>query len=608
MRGSIHQAQPPASAMIESLEGRMLLSADWVGTWQVTGTNLSMVSVADNGALAVTTPPLSVAITDAGGGNYNAVITTKVGRAVRTQATTFQTDATGLFADLTSTDTGTGGAPDIHWNTYVRMMQVDASVKLFDMTSVGHTDVGGAQRIYEITMYSGFASLQKLQTMSFPYPGNYSFQGFRLVTDTANGEVTTSADYAARTAVITQTGSKTYNIATHDIEGDNLNNPFGDAAGRLSRIEAGLLQGGSSYIHYLQMYYRGPDGRLYFRSGGMETNAVSGQTDAAGSIPLGQVLSGTTWAGYSDADHHNFAPALPKSAALSLGTIDEDQSDNFGTAVADILAAGLVTDWNSSAQHGIAITSTDASKGTWQYSTDGGASWQAVGKVSSGHALLLGDAASNRIRFVPKLNYNGTLSKAIGFRAWDQTTGSNGQYAKVSPSGNLTAFSKTGLYAKLVVNPVNDAPVLSGTLADLTFAGKAMSIGSGLRIADVDSKLLSGATVWISGGLATGDVLSYTGHGAGIAIGSATTTSQVQLTGNATLAAYVAAIRSITFMTSAATQDDRTISIQVNDAAALPLVSNIVTQTVHVPAAMSPVLALVFSNTRLAGDAARLLV
>lgn len=609
MRGTTHQEQSLTSAMIESLESRMLLSADWAGTWQVTGMNLSMVSGGSSGALAVTTPPLTVAITDAGSGSYSAVITTTIGKQVRTQASTFQTDASGLFADSTSTDTGTGGAPDIHWNTYIRMMQVDASVRLFDMTSVGYTDVGGVHHIYEINMYAGLASRQPLQVVSFPYAANYTFNGFSLTTDTTTDAlVETSGGYTQTTGTIAAGASKSrYNITTTSDSG-SATQEFRVTSGKLSRVEAGPSSDLKIYVHRLQMYYIGPDGRLYYRGGEMDTNLDSTMKDAGGTVPVGQILAGWTMAGYSDIAPFNFAPIVPKVASVNLNTIQEDQTDSAGTAVADILGSGLVTDWNNSAQHGIAITSTDASKGAWQYSTNGGASWQAVGKVSSGHALLLADAATNRIRFVPKLNYNGTLAKAIGFRAWDQTFSGNGLYAKTSPSGNLTAFSKTGLYAKLVVNAVNDAPVLSGTLADLTFAGRAMSIGSGLRIADVDSKLLSGATVWISGGLAAGDVLTYTGRGTGIAIGSTTTSSQVQLTGNATLAAYVAAIRSITFMTSAATQDDRTISIQVNDAAALPLVSNIVTRMVHVPPSMSPGLASVFSNTSIADDATGLLV
>ena len=70
----------------------------------------------------------------------------------------------------------------------------------------------------------------------------------------------------------------------------------------------------------------------------------------------------------------------------------------------------------------MAIIGTKGS-GVWEYSTDGGASWQDVDKVSGGKALFLD--ADAKIRFTadsPVLPGSATFS----FKAWDRTKGTVG--------------------------------------------------------------------------------------------------------------------------------------------------------------------------------------
>jgi hypothetical protein len=81
-----------------------------------------------------------------------------------------------------------------------------------------------------------------------------------------------------------------------------------------------------------------------------------------------------------------------------------------------------------------------------------------VGSVTEDNALLLAADGSTRLRFVPNEDYNGTVDPAITFRAWDQTTGTNGGTADTTENGGTTAFSTATVTASILVNPVNDYP------------------------------------------------------------------------------------------------------------------------------------------------------
>ena len=84
--------------------------------------------------------------------------------------------------------------------------------------------------------------------------------------------------------------------------------------------------------------------------------------------------------------------------------------------------------------------------------------WNALGAVASNNARLLAADANTRLYFQPNANYHGTLATAITFRAWDQTSGSNGTLADTTSNGGTTAFSTATDTASLVINPVADTP------------------------------------------------------------------------------------------------------------------------------------------------------
>ena len=91
--------------------------------------------------------------------------------------------------------------------------------------------------------------------------------------------------------------------------------------------------------------------------------------------------------------------------------------------------------------------------GTIQYSTNGGSTWTNVGSVSTTNALLLAANANTRVRIVPSDTYLGTVTDAITFRAWDQTSGTAGSYASTTSNGGSTAFSTATDTVSMTIDP-----------------------------------------------------------------------------------------------------------------------------------------------------------
>src|SRR5205807_641034 len=102
-----------------------------------------------------------------------------------------------------------------------------------------------------------------------------------------------------------------------------------------------------------------------------------------------------------------------------------------------------------------AITALSSTNGAWQFSTDGGTTWTAVGAVSNSSALLL--RSTDKVRFLPDGNNGG--SDTITYRAWDQTSGSAGTKVGTTTNGGTSAFSTATDTATITVTSVNDAPV-----------------------------------------------------------------------------------------------------------------------------------------------------
>ncbi|MGZ8380612.1 MAG: tandem-95 repeat protein, partial [Nitrospira sp.] len=284
----------------------------------------------------------------------------------------------------------------------------------------------------------------------------------------------------------------------------------------------------------------------------------------------------------------NDAPVLADTA-LTL-TVGEDAGVPSG-AVGSLVSAftGGISDVDSGASKGIAITGSNQTNGTWYYTRNGGTTWTAVGTVSNTSALLLADNASTRLYFAPNANYNGTSSAALTVRAWDQTSGTAGTKVSTASNGGTTAFSSATDTVDVTVTAVNDASTITSLSGDsLAYSEGAVAVvieqGGNALVADIDSTNFDTGTLTVSlpaGGDAAEDVLSIRHQGTGvgqIGVSGSTVTYQgvtigtftggssgsnlvIPLNSNATPTAVTALVRNITYQntdTNAPTTGART--------------------------------------------------
>ena len=270
----------------------------------------------------------------------------------------------------------------------------------------------------------------------------------------------------------------------------------------------------------------------------------------------------TTIGTFSTVSTQNRAPVL--SGANNLATIASTIADGSNTgSFVSALIAGQVTDADSGAVAGIAVTATDNSNGVWQYSTNGGSGWTAIGAVSNGSALLLAsDASSTKVRFVPNPIANSVFG--ITFRAWDQTAGVAGSMVDASTNGGASAFSTATATSMITVNAVNTAPVNTvpgtQTLVQGTSQVFSSAKGNAISIADADAGsnpvevTLTGSSGTLS--LSGTSGLTFTG-GDGVADAAMTFTG--------TIANINAALNGATFTPAASFFGSASLQIVTND-------------------------------------------
>jgi hypothetical protein len=166
----------------------------------------------------------------------------------------------------------------------------------------------------------------------------------------------------------------------------------------------------------------------------------------------------------------NDAPVLDSSKSPALASVNQDSSapsGAVGTSVSNLIDSasipgGLdnVTDVDSSAVFGIAVTGINASNLTCYYSINSGTTWTVFGAVSNTSARLLAASPTNRIYCQPSALFFGTVSDAITFRAWDQTSGTNGGSVSAASNGGSTAFSSATDTAALLLLHHQTQPLL----------------------------------------------------------------------------------------------------------------------------------------------------
>ena len=103
----------------------------------------------------------------------------------------------------------------------------------------------------------------------------------------------------------------------------------------------------------------------------------------------------------------------------------------------------------------------------------------------------------NRIYCQPNLNVNGTFPTALTFRAWDQTTGTDGGTANTTTNGGGTAFSSATDGISLTVTPVNDPPTATNLNAAESYTEDTARNLVDIVVSDVDNASVT-ATLTLS--------------------------------------------------------------------------------------------------------------
>jgi hypothetical protein len=120
-----------------------------------------------------------------------------------------------------------------------------------------------------------------------------------------------------------------------------------------------------------------------------------------------------------------------------------------------------ISDTSPTAPKGIAITGFDTTNGTLYFSTNGGATWAAVGAVSNTNALLLAADSNTRLYFQPANSSYVGSTNPITFRAWDLTQHiTEGVYANTVANGGKAEFSSA---TDTIAVDVHTAPVFSSS-------------------------------------------------------------------------------------------------------------------------------------------------
>jgi len=257
----------------------------------------------------------------------------------------------------------------------------------------------------------------------------------------------------------------------------------------------------------------------------------------------------------------NDAPVLTASSP-TLTTITEDQTSNGGQLVSSFASASI-SDVDTGAVKGIAITAATSANGTWQFSVDNGSTWTNFASYASSSALLLAD--TDKVRFVPDGNNGG--SDTITYKAWDQTSGTHGATANPGAGGGATSFSTASDTASLTVTDVNDAPTATAPASYGATEQVAVSLkNASLSVSDVDG---GGASETITLSVVSGTLSADVGD-SGATIDSGNNSSSLVVSGtlaqlNAFLGSGTASSSTLTYTDTAEAGASTTLTLSIND-------------------------------------------
>ncbi len=205
-----------------------------------------------------------------------------------------------------------------------------------------------------------------------------------------------------------------------------------------------------------------------------------------------------------------------------LASIGEDAFNPAGSSIAALFdgSSGSFNDADSLASiTGVLIADDPANAGTegvWQYSTDGGSNWLAIGVVTDTSALALD--ASSQVRFLPAANYNGPAPVLTVYGLDDTfsdsfTSGAARSVVDASARGDGTAISTGGASIGVTVNAVNDAPAASAPASLSGDVDTSIAV-TGISFSDVDA---GGASVTATLAVTSGKLVAANGGGVTVA-------------------------------------------------------------------------------------------
>jgi hypothetical protein len=208
--------------------------------------------------------------------------------------------------------------------------------------------------------------------------------------------------------------------------------------------------------------YNGTPGQLTVRlwdgNVGVADTMMStiGRQGGSGAFSVGTVTARVTIAPVNDAP-------VPLVGTAALPNVNEDTGNPPGASVASLYASVYSDVESPLSSGGIAITgdSSTAAQGTWQYSTDGGATWADIGAVSPTSAFILN--STDYVRFVPKPLYFGAPGRLTTV-LWDGSDGTAHSLVDTTTSeGDLDAlpYSATTVALVTTIDRVNHAPVVA---------------------------------------------------------------------------------------------------------------------------------------------------
>ncbi len=179
------------------------------------------------------------------------------------------------------------------------------------------------------------------------------------------------------------------------------------------------------------------------------------------------------------------------------------------------------------------------------------------------------------------LTLTGSATKAAYASAFENATYQNTNSDNPNTNSRVlvavvndgTANSNGAATLLIIVNAVNDAPVIVGAGGTLSFTedGAAAIVDNNLSLSDVDDTNIEGATITISSGYVPSEDLLAFASANGITGFWDSSSGTLFLSGNATTAAYEAALESVTYQNinnADPSTAARTVSWIINDGAA----------------------------------------